>query len=58
MPGWASIMISISFFTGVQLLAIWIMSEYIARIYDESRNRPQYIINRRINAVDREDLEK
>jgi len=47
--GWASIMVSISFFTGVQLLSIWIMSEYISRIYDESRNRPQYIINKKIN---------
>ncbi len=48
-PGWASIMVSISFFAGVQLISIWIMSEYISRIYDESRNRPEYIIKKKIN---------
>ena len=42
--GWTSIMVSITFFAGVQLLSIWIMSEYISRIYDESKNRPLYII--------------
>ena len=47
--GWASIMVSISFFAGVQLISIWIMSEYISRIYDESRNRPEYIIKKKIN---------
>jgi len=48
-PGWASIMVSISFFAGVQLISIWVMSEYISRIYDESRNRPEYIIKKKIN---------
>lgn len=48
-PGWASIMVSISFFAGVQLISIWIMSEYISRIYDESRNRPEYIVKKKIN---------
>lgn len=48
-PGWTSIMVAVTFFSGVQLLSIWIMSEYIARIYDESKNRPQYIIDKKIN---------
>lgn len=48
-PGWSSIMVSISFFAGVQLLSLWIISEYISRIHDETRNRPQYIINKKIN---------
>lgn len=48
-PGWTSLMVAITFFAGVQLLSIWIMSEYIARIYDESKNRPQYIIEKKIN---------
>ena len=47
--GWTSLMVAITFFAGVQLLSIWIMSEYIARIYDESKNRPQYIIEKKIN---------
>jgi len=47
--GWTSLMVAITFLAGVQLLSIWIMSEYIGRIYDESKNRPQYIIEKKIN---------
>lgn len=42
-------MITVTFFAGVQLLSIWMMSEYIARIYDETKKRPQYIIDKKIN---------
>lgn len=48
-PGWTSIMVAITLFSGVQLLSIWIISEYIGRIYEETRNRPQYIIEKKIN---------
>ena len=48
-PGWTSIMVAITLFSGVQLLSIWIISEYIARIYDETRHRPEYIIDKKIN---------
>ncbi len=47
--GWTSLMITITLFSGIQLLSIWIMSEYIARIYEESKDRPQYIIEKKIN---------
>lgn len=48
-PGWTSIMVAITLFSGVQLLSIWIISEYMARIYDETRHRPEYIIDKKIN---------
>jgi len=48
-PGWTSLMVSITFFSGIQLISIWISSEYIGRIYDETKQRPQYIINKKIN---------
>ncbi len=47
--GWTSIMVCITFFSGVQLTSLWIISEYIGRIYDESKGRPQYIISKTIN---------
>lgn len=47
--GWTSIMVTVTFFTGVQLLSLWILSEYIARIYEETQNRPIYIIDKKIN---------
>ena len=47
--GWTSIMVTVTFFTGIQLLSLWIISEYIARIYEETQNRPIYIIDKKIN---------
>ena len=48
-PGWTSLIVAITLFIGVQLLSIWIISEYISRIYDETRKRPEYIIDKEIN---------
>ena len=41
-------MVAITLFSGVQLLSIWIISEYIARIYDETKRRPEYIIDKKL----------
>lgn len=48
--GWTSIMVAITFFAGVQLLSLWVISEYIGRIYEESKGRPQYVIDKKINS--------
>lgn len=53
--GWTSIMVAITLFSGVQLVSIWLISEYIARIYDETKNRPQYIIRDTININEKEE---
>ena len=42
--GWASLMISIWFFGGVQLLSLGLVGEYIGKIYKEAKHRPRYII--------------
>ena len=42
--GWASLMISILFLGGVQLIAIGILGEYISRLNQNTRNRPLYIV--------------
>ncbi len=47
--GWTSLMVAITFFAGVQLLSVWILSEYIGRIYDETKRRPEYVIDKKIN---------
>lgn len=48
-PGWTSLMVAITFFSGVQLLSLGVLGAYVARIYDESKNRPLYIIKDKIN---------
>jgi len=44
--GWASMMVTILFLGGIQLLSIGIIGEYISRINDSVRNRQLYIINK------------
>ncbi len=43
-PGWASIIAINLFFNGIVLLMLGVIGEYIGRIYDESKNRPLYIV--------------
>lgn len=47
--GWASIMTAVTFLGGVQLLSISVLGEYIGRIYDESKGRPLYVIEKEVN---------
>lgn len=42
--GWASLMVSIWFIGGVQLLSIGLIGEYIGKMYKEVKRRPRYII--------------
>ncbi|MGD0465415.1 MAG: glycosyltransferase family 2 protein [Gammaproteobacteria bacterium] len=44
LPGYASLMIAIMFFGGIQLFSIGILGEYIAKIFTEVKQRPSYII--------------
>lgn len=39
----------VTFFSGVQLLSLGLIGEYIGRIYDEVKRRPMYIIDRTLN---------
>lgn len=43
-PGYASLMVALLFFSGVQLLSIGMIGEYIARLFNEAKQRPVFIV--------------
>lgn len=45
--GWASMTCIICFVSGVQLICMGIIGEYIGKIYMETKQRPRYIISER-----------
>lgn len=47
--GWTSIMTSIIFFGGVQLLTVGVLGQYVGILFDEIKARPEYIIDEQRN---------
>ena len=44
--GWASVMTSVLFIGGIQLIAIGVIGEYVGRIYTETKHRPNWVVGR------------
>lgn len=47
--GWTSIMTSIIFFGGVQLLTVGVLGQYVGILFDEIKARPEYIVDEKRN---------
>ncbi|WP_026606158.1 glycosyltransferase family 2 protein [Methylocapsa acidiphila] len=50
-PGYASLIVSITFFAGIQLLSLGVIGEYVGRIFAEVKRRPLYLIEERIGVA-------
>jgi polyisoprenyl-phosphate glycosyltransferase len=49
-PGWTSIMSAITIFGTIQLLLFGVFGEYLGRIYEQSKNRPLFIVQEVVQA--------
>lgn len=47
--GWTSLFVLITFFGGIQLITIGIIGEYVGNLFEEIKNRPEYIIKDKKN---------
>ena len=45
MRGYPSLMVTVLFLGGVQLVAIGVLGEYVGRMFDETKGRPLYLLN-------------
>ncbi len=46
-PGFATIVVSVAFFSGVQLFSLGVLAAYVGRIYEEVKRRPLYLVKER-----------
>jgi glycosyltransferase involved in cell wall biosynthesis len=45
-PGYASLIVAVMFFGGINLVSVGVLGEYVARIFVESKQRPLYVVRR------------
>jgi glycosyltransferase involved in cell wall biosynthesis len=50
-PGFASLIVSVTFFAGVQLISLGVLGEYIGRIFAEVKGRPLYVVAEKIDGA-------
>ncbi|MDE2406648.1 MAG: glycosyltransferase family 2 protein [Xanthomonadaceae bacterium] len=46
--GWTTIVVSLMLFSGIQLVSLGVVGEYVGRIYEESKRRPIYVVKREL----------
>jgi polyisoprenyl-phosphate glycosyltransferase len=53
--GWTSLMVTITFLGGVQLISVGVLGQYLARMFEESKHRPLYVLSETVNINGKKD---
>ncbi len=48
-PGWSSLTVLVSVIGGAMLISIGILGEYVGKLYEQTKNRPLYLVSRTLN---------
>ena len=48
--GYATIVVGMMFFSGIQLLSIGVLAEYVGRIYEEVKQRPNFLVSQHLGS--------
>jgi polyisoprenyl-phosphate glycosyltransferase len=56
-PGFPSLIVSVMFFSGIQLIFLGVIGEYVGRIFAEVKERPLYIVAEKVGAAPDPELE-
>lgn len=51
LPGFPSLIVSVMFFSGIQLMSLGIVGEYVGRIFAEVKRRPLYVVQERVGGA-------
>ena len=46
-PGWTTIVVGLMFFSGIQLIGLGVLGEYVSRVFEEVKGRPLYVVRHR-----------
>ena len=46
--GFTALILVLTFFSGVQLLFLGVIGEYLGRVYEETKGRPRYVVDRKV----------
>lgn len=57
-PGWPSTLATVLLLGGMQLVVLWILGEYVGRLYEEVKQRPIYIVRQGATVLRRETVEE
>ena len=49
LEGWSSVIVTVMFFSGIILMALGVIGIYIAKLFEQTKNRPRYLISETIN---------